>query len=424
MSLRTEFIKLDKRLARKGVPPLTTWWRKGIGTWLDAYARGQVLELWACVGRGAAKSTAIYKLALFFLLFGDFKVPIGERHYAIVLSRLKEEAAKGVDIIAAWLKLLGVKHAVAGDVISLTGERRGIRVVAASVAATSGWRAFFIGKDERSKWPADGATEQDAAEIDTSATAMTATHELAPVVAFGSAWGAFGEFFDAITGGTDDRKVVIGPTPTWIAAPHITEASTRRKERDERRWKREYKCEFQAGVGSALDGDFVAKAFSHTDKIALRGEPVVVIDPSSGKSDGYAWGVVQRCLMKSGREKVVFTLVDGIGGRFWDQISSDQMVAKIAGVAREAGAKEVHSDHRDEYTLRSAFKRHNLRFVSHDWTSGSKIEAVARLRRWLADETLILPPHEAMRTRDARLRREAFPAVGRADVRRARQSAR
>ncbi len=101
--------------------------------------------------------------------------------------------------------------------------------------------------------------------------------------------------------------------------------------------------------------------------------------------------------MKSGREKVVFTLVDGIGGRFWDQISSDQMVAKIAGVAREAGAKEIHSDHRDEYTLRSAFKRHNLRFVSHDWTSGSKIEAGARLRRWLADETLILPPHEAMK---------------------------
>lgn len=412
MSLRAQFIAFDDRLLSVCVPPLTPWWRQNIGRWLDAYERGHVLELWGCVGRGAAKSTAIYKLALFFALFGDFAVPPGERHFAIVLSRLKEEAAKGIDIIAAWLRMLGVGHTVAGDVIEIKGQPRGIRVVAASVAATSGWRAFFIGKDERSKWPADGATEQDAEEIDTSATAMTATHELAPVISFGSAWGAFGAFFDAIMSGTDDRHFVLGPTPTWIAAPHITEESTRRKERDERRWKREYKCEFQAGVGSALDAEFVDRAFAQKDVIVEAGQPVVVIDPSSGKADAYAWGVVRRCITATGREKIVFDLIDGLSGRFWDQVWSDQVVARIAIVARDHGANEVHSDQREEYALRSAFRQHGLRFRSHDWTSGRKIEAVARLRRWLADETLILPPHEQLRREMMNFEEKISPQSG------------
>ena len=34
--------------------------------------------------------------------------------------------------------------------------------------------------------------------------------------------------------------------------PHITEESTRRKESDERRWSREYACEFQSGEGDIV----------------------------------------------------------------------------------------------------------------------------------------------------------------------------
>ena len=153
MSLRSKFLELDDSLARLGVPPLTAWWREGIGGWLDAYEDHHVLELWACVGRGAAKSTMLYKLALFFSLFGVFAVPSGERHFAIVLSRLKEEASKGIDIIDNWLDLLRIPHRLTGDVIEFEAVPRGIRVVAASVSATSGWRAYFVAKDERSKWP-------------------------------------------------------------------------------------------------------------------------------------------------------------------------------------------------------------------------------------------------------------------------------
>jgi hypothetical protein len=252
MSLRERFLAFDERLARQGVPPLTAWWREGIGRWLDAYEQGQVLELYACVGRGAAKSTALYKLALFFTLYGDFAVPVGERHYAVVLSRLKEEAAKGIAIIDRWLSLLGITHRLAGDVVELDQAPRGIRVVAASVAAASGWRAFLVGKDERSKWSESGTEEREGEEIDVSASAMTATHPLAPVLSFGSAYYAIGPFFDSVRGGSTEHRVVLGPAATWVAAPHITEESTRKKERNESKWRREYACEFQSAAEECI----------------------------------------------------------------------------------------------------------------------------------------------------------------------------
>ena len=214
MSLRAQFLAFDDSLAGHGVPPLTGWWRDGLGRWLDAYETRNVLELTACVGRGAAKSTMLYKLAAFFTLFGDYRIPPGERHFAIVLSRLKDEASKGVTIISRWYKLLGVPHRLAGDVIELEDEPRGIRIVAASVAATSGFRAYLIAKDERSKWPSGGVEEHEAEEIDTSAAAMTATHPNAPIVVAGSAWGASGAFYEAVMAGSTDQRVVLGPAAT------------------------------------------------------------------------------------------------------------------------------------------------------------------------------------------------------------------
>ncbi|HSY22754.1 MAG TPA: hypothetical protein VK841_11595 [Polyangiaceae bacterium] len=296
MSLRTRFLEFDDALAARGVPPLTDWWRAGIGAWLDAYEFRHVLELWAAVGRGAAKSTTLYKLDTFFTLFVDFVIPPGERHYAIVLSRLKEEAAKGIAIIHGWLVLLGIPHRLAGDVIELEEMPRGIRVVAASVAAASGWRAFFVGKDERSKWPASDVEEREAEEIDTSASAMTATHDCAPVLSFGSAWGALGGFYEAISSGSDGAKFVLGPAPTWIAAPHISEASTRRKERDPSKWAREYACEFQESTEESLYPVTLIDRARRSDPGDVAPEPGVQyfagMDPSLGRN---AWTLAIAC---------------------------------------------------------------------------------------------------------------------------------
>ena len=399
MSLRSDFLEFDDSLARLGVPPLTAWWRVGIGDWLDAYEAGHVLELTACVGRGGAKSTALYKLALFFALFGDFTVPPGEIHYAIVLSRLKEEASKGVAIIARWLTLLGIAHRPAGDVIELGHAPRGIRVVAASVAATSGWRSFFVGRDERSKWSADGAIEQDADEIDTSAVAMTATHRYAPTVTTGSAWGMTGSFYETVSAGSDANRIVLGPAATWIVAPHITEEDCRRKERDPSRFAREYQCVFQATESSAFDPLAVERAFTFRDRQQgdVMGSPIVVIDASSLKADSFTWGLV-RWIRPAlpGLPYLSLSRIDGVEGG-WSMTSIGTIVGRIVGLAKRAHAASVHGDQRESFGLRTLFNDLDVVFIDHPWTNAAKVRAVERVRALLRDGALELQAHEKLK---------------------------
>lgn len=400
LSLRKRFIRFDDELAEKGVPPLTKWWRDGIGTWLDAYEKGQVLELWAAVGRGAAKSTALYKLALFFALFGDFAIPPGERHFAIVLSRLKEEAGKGVSIVDQWLTLLGVPHHMAGDVIELEDQPRGMRVVAASVAAASGWRAFFVGRDERSKWPVSGVDEREATEIDASAVAMTATHELAPTVSFGSAWGAFGAFYENVTSGTDASKVVLGPTPTWIAAPHITEASTRRKERDPNKWAREYACVFQETTEESLFSVSLIDRARRKDlddvDPAECSEIVAAMDPSLGRN---AWTLtIAGRRDVGGRRKASILLAREwrapAGGHF-DMVD---MLTKIATVVRPY-TREVLTDQFHGETLQAVANRLDLGLdITVDkCTATEKLERYESLLTRLSDDEIDLHPDRKLR---------------------------
>lgn len=394
MSLRADFLRFDDRLASHGVPRLTAWWREGIGAWLDAYEAGGALELWACVGRGAAKSTALYKLAVFFALFGDFAVPPGERHSAIVLSRLKEEAAKGLAIIARWLVLLGVAHKVAGDVIELSDLPRGIRVVAASVAGTSGWRAFFVGKDERSKWPMGGVEDLDGAEIDTSAAAMTATHERAPVVSVGSAWVAFGPFYEAVHAGTDLHRVVLGPAPTWVAAPHISKESTLRKERDPKRHAREYGSVFQASASSAFEAEDVDAAFAHPRQAGEFGETFGVLDPASGGKDSFTYGTVRWIRPPNGatwRPYVELSYASAISPATFRDEGADAVIAKIAAALSSRGVSRVFGDQREAAYIAAGLRKHRLRYTALDWTSTSKPPAVERVRGWLLERSLALP---------------------------------
>lgn len=393
MTLRERFLAFDDRLAELGVPPLTAWWREGIGAWLDAYEGALVLECYGCVGRGAAKSTALYKLALFFTLFGDFKVPPGERHWAIVLSRLKEEAGKGISIIDSWLDLLGVRHRLAGDVIELEDSPRGIRVVAASVAASSGWRSYFVGKDERSKWAASELDERDADEIDTSAGAMTATHPLAPVLSFGSAWGAFGAFYNAVRSGVDEHKVVLGPAATWVAAPHITEADCRRKERVESRFQREYACVFQESTEESFyPVSLIDRARRKVEGDLPRGAGVsyvAAMDPSLGKN---AWtiAIVGRHIV-NGRPKASVVCAREWRAPHGGHFDMAKMLETVAGVIRPY-TREVWTDQYHGESLAAIAERLELGItISVDKpTAAERLERYEALLTRLSDDEIEL----------------------------------
>jgi len=451
MSLRADFLAFDDALSARGVLPLTVWWREAIGAWLDAYERQHVLELWACVGRGAAKSTALYKLALFFSLFGTFDVPPGERHFGIVLSRLKEEAAKGIQIISQWLMLLDVTHKVAGDCIELQNLPRGIRVVAASVGAASGWRAVFIGCDEFSKWGTSGLDETNAGEVRASAIAMTATHAHAPAVTLGSSWGAFGEFFEAISAGTTDSRFVVGPAPTWVAAPHITEESTRRKERNPQRWRREYACEFSGSVSQLWTPEQIDRLMQEPDdrrELVQVSRELLIMDPSNLKKDAWTaatgvwlkyeednrdmWlrepyyeprapgGRGMRTLRDEWGNSILnpewkpsepfFVLrnivsFDGSSGR-----TGASIVAELAAGAQRMGITYCISDQRDAMLLESEFARHRIRFHPLNYTNASKADAILWMHERIRTDSLRIDPHEGMRRELLEFREKILPS--------------
>jgi hypothetical protein len=337
----------------------------------------------------------LYRLAMFFTIFGDFRVPNGERHFAVVLSRVKEEAGKAIGIVDFWLTALGVAHNKVGDVIEV-GANRGIRIVSASVAGATGWRSYFIGKDERSKWPEGGSEEFDAGEIDTSAAAMCATHEFAPMLAFGSAWGDVGLFHDTITGGSDERKIVLGPTPTWIAAPHISEESTHRREGNIRRWKRE----FAAIFASQFDGNFfrdedVEAATDHgrppVHSGSRDGNNVICLDPGfSGDRFGIAIGHPEH---RGTSPIVVVDYVEALSPPRGGTISPEATAWHVAKLKKRfpGEGNVVRSDQYSAVALKEIYARYGLTLVVEGWNAPNKVERFELLRVLLADRRVRLP---------------------------------
>ena len=261
-----------------------------------------------CAGRGSAKSTLLYKIALNETLFGDFVIPPGERHAAMLTSRLKDEASKAIGILSHYLRLLGVRHQPTDGLITLDDLPRDIRVTASSVAGNTGWRCYFNGADEVAKWASEGAQAVDAAEVLASKAAMTATHPNARHVIVGSPFLDSGPFFDLVSAGTNARQVVAGPAPTWVATDgRITEAHTRKLEPNERVHAREYAAQFGAewehGFFSGLVDPCVAPWASQPYSAGVR--YIVSIDPafardlsrspsSTPKSRAWSWSTASR----------------------------------------------------------------------------------------------------------------------------------
>jgi hypothetical protein len=214
--------------------------------------------------------------------------------------------------------------------------------------------------------------------------------------------------FDA--GDTSFQQVAYAPT--WVANQSITEAETHELEPDLRIWAREYEAIPQASVLAALDCDQIDACFGRPDDIEVTGTPVMIADASSGRGDCWSWGVCQWCRTTGDREVLVFSLVDGLSGKFSKTLTGDAVVDKLAAVCREYGVTQVHGDQRESFMLRSAFRRRDLDYRVHDWTAPRKQTAVERLRRWLSDGSLILPPHDRMKREMHAFEEKISPSSG------------
>lgn len=406
-STRLEFDDFDAELASLGVPPLSRWWRDEVGRFLDAYDAGESLELWCCVGRGGAKSTAMYKLALFQTIMGNFQIPDDERHYAIVLSRIRAEAEKGLVIISGWIRKLGHACRAVGDTIDIEGMPRGIRVTSASVGAASGWRAFFVGCDEFAKWRAEGAADIDSDEVLSSARAMMATHPRGMVMVASTPWASEGTFYKAILAGDAPGRTVPPATPSWVANPVITEADTRKRETNDRRWRREYAAEFvdafEAGffpsdaVAACTDVGRLPMPIAPGPHRSTAGGYLIAIDPAFSY-DRFGIAIAHAEFHLAGPRIVV----DYVGtieppGR-GVSLSPDRAVAAVATLRRTwPGGAAVYSDQYAAASLQEGFMRRNVVLCVDPWSQATKLERFTLARSLMVDVRIRLPDCAATR---------------------------
>jgi hypothetical protein len=403
-----EFIRLDDELARRGFAPMSEWWRGEV----ERFYTHPTARTWAArVGRGGAKSTQAVKFAIVETLFGRWRVPPGERHYFAFISLSRDEAAQRLRLIESMLRALGVRHSRAGDVIELIDLEVGFRVFSCTVAGTSGFRCIGYAADEVAKWRSQDSAANPAKEVIASANAMTVNHPGTRRCAFSSPLGRLDWHAKKVDAGdTDD--VVVSQAPTWIANPSITEADTRAAEPDERLWRREYLAVPQAGALGAFDVEAIDRAFARDAAVRQGFGPVLVIDASSGKKDTWTWAVCGWHARADGGRALVFHNVQGIEGRFWEQLSGDQVVDRVAREAKTRGIRTVHGDQRESLMLSAAFRRHNLRFVEHPWSAPAKEAAVATVRAWLRDDVLVLPEHDRLREELLEFEERVSPSGG------------
>src|SRR5690606_3839768 len=97
------------------------------------------------------------------------------------------------------------------------------------------------------------------------------------------------------------------------------------------------------------------------------------------------------------RPVAVFRKIDGFEGRFKGTISGSEIVERIAKLFKGWGISTVLGDQREAFFLGSEFMRHGLQFREIAWTNENKREAVTRLKRLFAEESIVLPDRPELR---------------------------
>jgi len=439
--------QLDKRLQEKGFKPISEWWRSTIE---DAYKSG-VPRIVIRKGRRVGASTIVApRLAVAEALFGEHDFAPGEEYDVIFLSVRKDEAQKRIRNIISVLDALGVPYNMVDGFPRLKDRPVGFKVLAAKYKTVVGDTAIFCWADENSRWNDEEWGANPAVEVIASVAPALATQPNAKLWLVSSPLGTLDYHATQFAlGNTDNQRVYFGST--WEINPTLTEDATHRLESDPRRWAREYQAIPQGSALGAFETESVDAAFAKQvceDDIA--GEPVLVIDPSSGRKDTWSFCIAQYrtppvrypelpfgaihivrkehtqstiyqhglpmlcddvaevhyCELNGNRERIeaiqdapYIHLYDiaGIEGSFYKNMSADQLVRHVSRLAKRKGCRYVHSDQRDAYTLGSMFSAHGMKLIEHPYSNVSKPEGVSHVRGWFRDGRVALEPHEKLR---------------------------
>jgi len=388
---------LERALVEHDFPPMSPWWAETLARFYGAPRRQLVLR----VGRRGGKSSTLCRLAVLEAMFGEHRIPPGDVGVVAIVSVSRDEGAQRLRTVKAILDALKVGYRPIDGGIELVDKPVAFKVYTASIAGVSGFTAIAVIADEVAKWRDADTGSNPASEVLASLRPTMATQKTARIFLSSSPLGSEDAHAVAFDQGESAFQSV-AYAPTWEANPQISEAETHELEPDERKWKREYLAEPQAGALAAYDADQVEAACKRPSPAGhVQCSPVLVLDPSAGQADTYAFAVVGWSLAPSGGppdHKLVFRYVAGFDQPAKKGITSDQIADEIVRVARAHGCGVVHADQFEKYALASVFHGRGIRYVAHDWTAPLKERAVERVRQWLRDGVLVLPgSHERMR---------------------------
>jgi hypothetical protein len=248
--LYDRLLEIDARLAAKGIPALSPFWKRECRRFLRGGKRRWVIRS----GRRAGKSLTMAKLALTFALFGPWTMPIGEVATIPFLSTERREAAARIRQIAGMLDALGEGYDKREDEVELRSRPCVLRVVTASVRATAGFTSVFVVCDEVAKWKDEASGANPANEVIASVTPTMATIESARIVLASSPWSEVDPHAVMYDAGEDDAQCV-SFCESWIGNPSITRESTRKDAPSELVWLREYAARPSAATTSLISKD-------------------------------------------------------------------------------------------------------------------------------------------------------------------------
>lgn len=396
----------DAKLVQKHFPPMSPFWRETFGRFLSSTTRQLVLR----VGRRGGKSSSLCRFAVAFALAYDpAAIPPGDVGVVAFVSVNKDEATQRLRTIKAILDALSVSYRPIDGGIELASRPIIFKCYAATVGSLSGFTSILVVADEVAKWRNSDNSANPASEVLASVRPTLASQPASRIVLSSSAMGTEDEHAASFDRG-DTEFQTVAFAESWKANPTLTEAETRKLEPDASTWAREYACIPQVGGALAFDIDALRKSVRRLGRYELLATPEVVIDTSGGKHDAfvisvYAWiaepGYVIQYDAAGGQIPIVGPLPPSVPrlclvytqsftGNIAKAMTTHDVASKIKEVADYYGATRVHGDQHGAWSWASDLGKLGLTFEEHTWTSGSKADAVLRLRQLLRDDQLVI----------------------------------
>jgi hypothetical protein len=233
--LFASLMEQDAKLMAKGFPPMTEWWRRT----LEAFYLTGKRRMVARVGRKGTKSATGCRIAVNEVLNGAHVLRPGDIGLYMFVSENTYEAKGRIFTVKAILDALGVAYEPLDRDTRVVGTPLCFGVRAGRIGAVSGPVVIGFTCDEEAKWRDEETGANPATEVISSIRPATVTQPHAHEFHFSSPWSTIDAHAEMFAEGDTDEQMV-AHAPTWVANPTVTEAETRKLERDEQTWQREY----------------------------------------------------------------------------------------------------------------------------------------------------------------------------------------